>query len=257
MSHPLLDNHIQFGVESQLTMSEGSSSSVHPLEGKGWFRLVKVLYIGLWLVGIGFCGIVAAVTESVQPLLIGGIALAILLILLRKVFYYVVLGRTTPGEPLGTGFADLDDLRNDFASFQASDPGLYQKVIGPQLDSWKAQYGRRVPHDALALLRQRIDTEIEGLREKKREVLSKAAREGVTIDIAELRQNIEATAAQYEGSDREEYIGLLRPWLVRLEALQAKYGASVPVDEAGKLSEDLEASISAQEAQGPQRRKDR
>ena len=233
-------------------MSEGTSASAHPLEGKGWFRLVKVLYIGLWLVGIGFCAVVAAALESVQPLLIGGIALAIVLIVLKKAFYYVVLGRTTPTEPLGTGFADLEDLRSDFSSLQATNPELYQELIAPTLEAWNTQYGRRVPVHALHALRQRADTEMERLEQKRGEIINKAASEGVTIDIAELRQKIEATTAQYEGSDREEYIRLLHPWLLRLEALQAKYGRTVPIDEAHKLSEDMEASISAQEAQRPQ-----
>jgi hypothetical protein len=32
---------------------------IHPLEGKGWFRLLKVLYVAFWIVGLGLLAIFA------------------------------------------------------------------------------------------------------------------------------------------------------------------------------------------------------
>src|SRR6267378_2999998 len=65
---------------------------IHPLEGKGWFRLLKVLYVASWILGLGILAIFASGTGEIAVFVVGGVVLAIALIVLKKVFYYVILG---------------------------------------------------------------------------------------------------------------------------------------------------------------------
>jgi hypothetical protein len=94
--------------------------SLHPLEGKTWFRLAKVIYITLWIVGFGSLAAVALAEESIGMFAAGAIILAAVLFILKKGFYYIVLGRTTATEIPGKGFIDIDDLGVQFAAIKAA-----------------------------------------------------------------------------------------------------------------------------------------
>ena len=216
--------------------------TIHPLEGKGWFRLAKVIYIVLWVVGLGASAIFAYVVDQFFVFAVGGAIVAVLLIALKKVFYYVTLGRTTATEQPGKGFLDLEDFRREFAGVQANNPELYQEVIAPFFQAWKERYGRRVPLQEVEVFQKRIDHEINRLKEKKQELIDKAASKGATIDLAVLRQNIEQSKAEYQGADREGYVRELDHFLISLEV---KYGTSIPVDEANKLLDKLDDDIRA------------
>jgi hypothetical protein len=174
--------------------------------------------------------------------LIGASVVAAILFTVKKALYYVVLGRTSAIEKPGGGFADLEDLRNDFAGVQANSPKLYQEIIAPYLDSWKAKYGRRVPLHAVKVLEQRIANEMAVVKEKKQEIIAKAASEGKTIEISSLRKQLEESIADHQGRDYEQYVASIEHFLL---SLQAKYGASIPVDEASKLADKLESDIRA------------
>jgi hypothetical protein len=207
--------------------------------------LAKVIYIALWVVGLGASAIFAYGMDQFLVFAVGGAIVAVLLVVLKKVFYYVTLGRTTATEQPGKGFLDLEDFRKDFAGVQANNPELYQEVIAPFFQSWKERYGRRVPLQEVEVLQKRIDYEMNRLKEKKQELIDKAASKGATIELSTLRKNMEQSKADYNGADRQEYVRQIDLFLTSLEV---KYGTSIPVDEANKLLDKLDADIRA--AQG-------
>lgn len=86
------------------TQIPAAPSKIHPLEGKGWFRLLKVPYIASWVVGFGILAIFACGTNEFAVFVVGGAVLAAALIVLKKVFYYVILGRTTATEQPANSF---------------------------------------------------------------------------------------------------------------------------------------------------------
>lgn len=71
------------------------------LEGKAWFRLLKVLYVGSWIVGLEISGIVAYGAHEFYIFVIGAGVIAIALITVKKLFCYVLPGRSTATEKLG------------------------------------------------------------------------------------------------------------------------------------------------------------
>lgn len=213
---------------------------VHPLEGKTWFRLLKVLYILSGIVGVAIAALVAFDVQDFNAFLIGCGVVVVLLFAAKKIFYYIVLGRTTATEVPGKGFLDLEELRNELAPTIAANPDLYEKTIKPFFDSWKKQYGRRVPVQAVALFRQRIQEDINENQEKKRKLIEDAARKGQTLDLSSLRESFEQMKAEYKGSDREQYVRQLDSFIMSLEA---KYGTAIPVDEANRVLEQMEKEI--------------
>jgi hypothetical protein len=226
---------------------ERAAIKIHPLEGKGWFRLLKVLYVASWIVGLGILAIFAYGTGELPVFVVGGVILALALIVLKKVFYYVILGRATATEQPGKGFLDLEDLRNDLAGVQANSADVYQEVVAPFFRSWEERYGRRVPLQEVEVMQKRIDYEMNRLKERKQELIDKAATKGATIDLSMLRKNMEQTKADYNGAGRQEYIRQIDLFLTSLEV---KYGASIPIDEANKLLDKLDDDIRAQGGRG-------
>jgi hypothetical protein len=220
---------------------------IHPLEGKTWFRLFKVVYICLWILAAGSC-LLLAVADASTAALVTGIASVVVLISLRKGFYYVMLGRTTVTEPPGTGFLDWDELKKEFDSLRATNPELYQTLVAPFLSAWKEQYGRRVPIQAWEALwknvNSRIDAELEELEAKKQKLIDDAAKKGRAMEISALRENMEKAKSAYQGPDRAAYIRGIDDWIMKLEA---KYGTSIPVDEASRILDELEDKIRDQE----------
>jgi hypothetical protein len=217
-----------------------TAKSIHPLEGRAWFRLVKVTYIGSWIVGLGIAVVIGLGGNDAWLAvgLAGGVAVG--LILLKKVFYYVILGRTTATERPGRGFMDLEDLQNDLAAVRASSPDVYQRVVAPFFDSWKQQYGRRIPLHAVDVFKKRIDEEMGEIKREKQRILDKATEKGATIDVAQLRARMEKAKAQYQGDDRAAFNRGIDQFVISLEA---KYGTAIPVAEASELADQLEEDI--------------
>jgi hypothetical protein len=224
--------------------SQREPKPVHPLERKAWFRLMKVLYIGLWVTGLGISAVFAYGTGDFLIFLGAAITVAIVLILAKKVFYYVALGRSTALEKPGKGFVDLEEFRANFAGVQGNNPELYREVIAPLFDSWKAQYGRRIPVHEITVLQQRVNQELDALKKKKQQLIEKAASDGATIDVSSLRKRLDEAKGEYKGPDRQEYIQQVDLLIMSLEA---KYGTTIPVDEASKLLDKLEEDIRANE----------
>jgi hypothetical protein len=237
-----------FLVEEELPHQASATAKtvvkIHPLEGKSWFRLLKVLYVAAWIVGFGVVAAFAYGVGEIAVFIVGGIVLSVSLVALRSVFYYVLLGRATAMEQPGQGFMDLEELKNDLAGVQANNPELYRDVVSPFFESWKQRYGRRVPIHEMEVLQKRIATEIDEIKEKRQKLIDNAANKGVTIELSVLRKNLEKTKSDYRGPNREAYIGQIDRFLTSLEV---KYGASIPVDEANKLLESLDDDIRNQE----------
>lgn len=74
---------------------------IHTREGKAWFKLLKVLYVGSWIVGLEISGIVAYGAHEFYIFVVGAGVVGIALIGIKKLFYYVVPGRSTATEKLG------------------------------------------------------------------------------------------------------------------------------------------------------------
>lgn len=219
-----------------------SPVKIHPLEGKGWFRLLKVLYFAFWILGLGILAVFAYGANDFIVFVVGAVILAITLIVLKRIFYYVVLGRATATEKPGKGFLDLEELRTSVAVVQANNPDVYQEVVAPFFQMWKERYGRRVPLQEVEAMQRRIDYELNKLKDKRQEIVEKAARQGVTIDLATLRKKLDKSKAEYNGADRQAYIQQIDLFLTTLEV---KYGTSIPVDEANKLLDKLDDDIRA------------
>jgi hypothetical protein len=86
------DSYIKLKPNETPENSEMKSIKVNPLQDKVWFRLVKVLYIvACFLGGLIAIGIMAS--DFKGAMVIAGIIILILF-LIKKGFYYVVLGKT-------------------------------------------------------------------------------------------------------------------------------------------------------------------
>lgn len=225
---------------SQIPATPRAPINVHPLEGKGWYRLLRVLYVASWVVGFGILAIFAYGSADLTVFVVGAVILAIALIGLKKLFYYVVLGRATATEQPGRGFVDLEDLRNELVGVQANSPDVYEEIVAPFFQSWKERYGRRVPIQEVEVMQKRIDHDMKDLRKKKQKLVGDAAGKGATIDLSTLRKNMEQSKTEYKGADRQAYVRHIDQFLTSLEV---KYGTSIPVDEANKLLDKLEDDI--------------
>jgi hypothetical protein len=212
----------------------------HPLQGKAWFRTLKVLYLVLWMVAAAICGLMSYFGSETATVFWAGVISAAVLIIAKKVFYYITLGRTTAMEKPGSGFVDLGDMESTFATLQSNSPDLYTSVVEPYLNAWKKQYGRRIPQHAFGELQQRINKELSDLGQQKKKLIDDAMKEGKMLDLTSLRARMEKTKAEYMGADREDYVRGIDIWLMKLEA---KYGTAIPLDEASQMLDDLEAKI--------------
>jgi hypothetical protein len=87
------DSYIKVEQDKAPPDSQQKATIVNPLKGKTWFRFAQVLYIiACVLAGLATIGLLFI--DSRVGLILG-IALAVFFFLIRKGFYYVVLGRTT------------------------------------------------------------------------------------------------------------------------------------------------------------------
>ena len=70
-------------------------------EGKAWLKLLKVLYVGSWIVGLEILAIVAYGAHQFYVFVVGAGVVGIALIGIKKFFCYVVPRRSTANEKLG------------------------------------------------------------------------------------------------------------------------------------------------------------
>jgi hypothetical protein len=210
----------------------------HPLEGKAWFRTLKVFYLVLWMVAAVICGLIIYLGAETATVVWVGVISTAVLIAAKKVFYYITLGRTTAMEKPGSGFVDLGDMESTFATLQSNSPDLYKSVVEPYLTAWKKQYGRRIPQHAFGEFQQRINKELSDLGQQKQKLIGDALKEGKVLDLSSLRTSMEKAKAEYKGADRADFVRGIDIWLMKLEA---KYGTAIPLDEASQMLDDLEA----------------
>jgi hypothetical protein len=135
---------------------------------------------------------------------------------------------------------DLEDLQRDWvARIQTQAPDFYREEVEPQLDSWRAKYGSRVPTRELLMMQQRNHEKMARIAQERQEIIDRAAKDGKRVEIATLRQNIErAITEEHQGPDRDQCIKQLDTWL---KSLEAEYGTSIPIDEAHRMMERLES----------------
>jgi hypothetical protein len=216
------------------------TKSVHPLEGKIWFRFAKVLYILLIIVVLGFSLLIGMASNNALYGAIAAIVGAGVLVMLRKGFYYITLGRTTAIEPEGSGFFDLDDFQKDIGHIATDNPELYRKVVQPYLQEWRTQYGRRVPSHLMIHLRKCVSQEVGELRRKREQLVDKATKEGKTVDVSEWRARMEKAKAEYTGADLMSFCSAVNNRIFKLEA---KYGTSMPLEDFVKMLKELESDL--------------
>jgi hypothetical protein len=210
----------------------------HPLEGKAWFRMVKVFYVALWIVAAGICALLGYVGADGSIVFWTGAISVVLLIVAKKGFYYITLGRTTAREPAGSGFVDIGGMEDTFATLRSNDPEQYKSLVEPYLTAWRKQYGRRIPRKAFNEFQQRVNKELSDLGQKRQKLFDDATKAGKTLEISSLRERMEATKAEYAGPDRAGFVRGIDQWIFKLEAT---YGTSIPVDEAAKILDEFEA----------------
>ncbi|MCU1327834.1 MAG: hypothetical protein JWN34_3204 [Bryobacterales bacterium] len=208
----------------------------HPLEGLLWFRLAKVVYFlfcgvaGLICIGIAASGEAAVATFTMFGFIGAFVALL-------KGFYYITLGRTTAFEPAGSGFVDVADMDDVFINCRSNNPEQYASVIEPYLVSWKKQYARRIPQSVFNQFSERISKEISELQVKRRQVVHDAMKDGKALDMASLKQRMEEAKAECNGEGRLDEVRSIDAWVAQFEA---KFGNTIPLDEAIKILDELE-----------------
>jgi hypothetical protein len=92
----------------------------------------------------------------------------------------------------------------------------------------------------MSRIQELITSKLAEIRHQKQAIIDRGAAEGKTIQVDALRRNIEKRKAPYQGRDREGYARGLDEFL---ETLTAKYGNSIPVDEAYAILQELEEGI--------------
>lgn len=182
---------------------------VHPIERKAWFRRAKICWwgaVGLWLIlsWLVFPDPGSAFTSSLFGLLLlGGLRAAVL---------YVVLGRPTVRERIGSGYVDLDELEEEvFPSAPTN---------GAEFAALRTRYGRRVPTQVVKAF---IDQQLAGVRAEKRQAFQDLDRQGKSMSIDVVRSTL---ASSSSGADSADYRAFCERLLLRLEV---EYGSEVPI----------------------------
>jgi hypothetical protein len=79
---------------------------------------------------------------------------------------------------------------------------------------------------------------LSDLGQKRQKLFDDATKEGKVLEISSLRERMEATKAEYAGPDRAGFVRGIDQWIFKLEA---KYGTSIPIDEAAKILDEFDA----------------
>lgn len=193
--------------------------------------------------GVGRRALMVVICGAALSLAIAGyIFLAFCLMLVNVLFSPRAVGEVVAlcRKPAPPQMFDLRKLRQDLAETQAQGPEVYKSEFEPVFNRLEATYGNMVPVTQLDGLRQLISSKLAGLEVRRQEIIDQGAKEGKTIEIESLRQTIEASKATYNGPDRNTYIVEVDKLM---ESLTVKYGSSIPVDDAYKIMQNLEAGL--------------
>jgi len=84
------EDYMDFGSKSDRLEKEVISHN--PLEEKAWFRFLKVVYVVLWIFGLGFVILLSYASEEFGTFVIGGFIVWGIMTLIKKAFFYIALG---------------------------------------------------------------------------------------------------------------------------------------------------------------------
>jgi hypothetical protein len=79
---------------------------------------------------------------------------------------------------------------------------------------------------------------LDKAKAKRDALAAEVTRRGVRVEIAEIRRNLERQGDNCKGAEQEAYMSAVDAWI---SSLEAKFGTSIPFDEACKLADELEA----------------
>ena len=86
------DSYIKVEREEARSEPKEENIKVNPLQGKAWFRFIKIIYIvACVLAGLVSIGLLSAGSDAGKIIVLG---IVVFFILIRKGFYYVMLGKT-------------------------------------------------------------------------------------------------------------------------------------------------------------------
>lgn len=97
------------------------------------------------------------------------------------------------------------------------------------------------PPNVQAYLVERLAEVKRGLQEiesRRQEIIEAGARQGKTISTEKALQYVELVKANYDGPDREAYV---REIDRVVQEFRAKHGPEIPVDEAYRIMQEIEA----------------
>jgi hypothetical protein len=163
-----------------------------------------------------------------------GIAVAIAMALCW--FLIVKARRSRSAAHSAPGSVDLAAMRQDLLT-GGIDPELYKTELEPLFTKWEARYGNQIPLDEVNQLQNFAQAKIADLESRKAEIINRGAEEGATIEVAELRRRLNDSKEAYAGPDKAPYEKEID---ALLESLPARYGSSIPVDQAYDLMKKLE-----------------
>lgn len=91
-----IETYVDLGEDknsNQNNNQEGEkTTSLNPLENKVWYRFMKVVYIGLWLLALGVTALIAS-EEGSGAFIWGVIITWIILTIFKKAFLYIAVGK--------------------------------------------------------------------------------------------------------------------------------------------------------------------
>lgn len=203
----------------------------------GLFRVWLVLSL-FWLAACLLVGAEAGIIIAV-PLLFG-ITLYLIIWAVRG----FAVKELPPAQTV-----DMRELRQELGSTETLDPKMFRCELELVLNSLEAKYGQHVPLHEIQNLQQTIGAKLSNIARHEQQIVDQAAREGETIDLDRLRDSLAKGKATLEGSDREAYEQEMDGLL---QILSAKYGSRIPIDQAYKIVQRLEAGfgLSDEDLQG-------
>lgn len=84
------EEYMDFGGKEDNTKQPAVSHN--QLESKVWYRFLKVVYIGLWVVSLGFVALLSYASDEFGTFIIGALIVWGIMVVIKKAFFYIALG---------------------------------------------------------------------------------------------------------------------------------------------------------------------
>ncbi len=91
--------------------------------------------------------------------------------------------------------------------------------------------------EQLKLMQEMTNNEIEKIKKRKPEIIDDGAKKGEVISTEKLLESLDELKTSYDGDNPEEYFAVIDKMK---QDFRDKYGSTIPVDVAYKISEGLE-----------------